>query len=107
VPKKQIFKTRLRAKLKGDIVEVKALVIHPMKIGEIDLETGVPGKGHFIEEVKCTHNDKVVMSGFWSTAVSKNPFCSFKFKGGEKGDQVEFSWKDNEGNTGSKRVRIK
>lgn len=107
MPKKQIFKTRLRAKLKGDIVEVKALVIHPMKIGEIDLETGVPGKGHFIEEVKCTHNGKVVISGFWSTAVSKDPFCSFKFKGGAKGDQVKFSWKDNEGNTGSKRTRIK
>jgi len=107
VPKKQQFRTRLRAKLKGNIVEVKALVIHPMKIGEIDLETGVPGKGHFIEEVKCTHNGKVVMSGFWSTAVSKDPFCSFKFKGGAKGDQVEFSWNDNEGNTGSKRTRIR
>jgi sulfur-oxidizing protein SoxZ len=32
-------------------------------------------------------------------AVSKNPYVSFSFKGGQKGDQLALSWVDNLGET--------
>jgi sulfur-oxidizing protein SoxZ len=101
-----IKKIRLRAKLKGDITVVKALITHPMERPGIDKD-GNPTPGHFITEVKCEHNDKEVMSALWSSGVSKNPFLGFKFKGGAKGDKVKLTWTDNQGKTGSKKVKIR
>jgi len=95
------FRTRFQAKLKNGITEVKILVSHPM-----DRESKTES-GHFIEEVKCEHNGKVVMSGIWSGGISKNPYCAFKFKGGAKGDSVKFIWKDNLDNTRTTETKIK
>jgi sulfur-oxidizing protein SoxZ len=33
--------------------------------------------------------------------VSANPFLSFKFKGGQKGDKVKVTWTDNKNDTRS------
>ena len=33
------------------------------------------------------------------TSISKDPFLSFKFKGGAKGDKVSVSWTDNKGDS--------
>jgi sulfur-oxidizing protein SoxZ len=102
------YRTRIKAELKSGITEVKALVKHPMEIGgSTDLETDIPILPHFITEVECTHQGKVVMSALWSSAVSKNPFCAFKFKGGAKGERIDFTWKDNQGNKGSSLTFIK
>ncbi len=103
------YRTRIKAELKkSGIIEVKALVKHPMEIGgSTDVETGMEIHPHFITEVECTHQGKVVMSALWSSAVSKNPFCAFKFKGGAKGDEIEFTWKDNQGGKGSSLTQIK
>jgi sulfur-oxidizing protein SoxZ len=47
------------------------------------------------------------MTANWGPAVSKNPYCSFKFRGGKKGDKVKISWTDNTGETASEEVEIK
>jgi sulfur-oxidizing protein SoxZ len=39
------------------------------------------------------------MTADWGPAVSKNPYMSFKFKGGAKGDKVKITWTDNKGET--------
>ena len=49
----------------------------------------------FIQNVTATWNGKTVLSAQWGPAVSKNPFLSFKFKGGAKGDKVQITWIDN------------
>ena len=48
-----------------------------------------------------THNGKKVLNANWGTAISKNPYLSFKLKGANKGDQLVLSWNDNLGNTDS------
>lgn len=106
---------RLKAKLKEEtaevkekITEVKALIKHPMENGlRKELETGKLVPAHFIEEVTCEYQQKVVMSAIWSGAISKNPYCAFQFKGGVKGELVKLTWKDNKGQTESKEVKIK
>ncbi|RKZ40854.1 MAG: thiosulfate oxidation carrier complex protein SoxZ [Gammaproteobacteria bacterium] len=95
------FRTRFQAKVKNGITEVKVLVTHPMD------RKSENSSGHFIDEVKCEHNGKVVMSGIWSAGISKNPYCAFKFKGGAKGDSVKFNWKDNQGNTRTTETNIR
>jgi sulfur-oxidizing protein SoxZ len=92
----------MRAKASGGITTIKALISHPMDTGLIkDKKTGKPIPAHFIQEVVCKHGDKTVMTAQWGAAISKNPYLSFKFKGGNAGDAVTLSWTDNKGNSDS------
>jgi sulfur-oxidizing protein SoxZ len=98
---------RIRAKIKGDVTEVKALMSHPMETGQRkDKKTGKKIPAHYIQEVKCDHNGKSVMVAQWGPAVSKNPYLSFKFKGAKKGDSVKISWDDNTGKNESADAKI-
>jgi len=98
---------KIRAKNKGGITTVKALMTHPMETGlRKDKKTGKKIPAHFIQEVICKWKDEVVLNANWSGAVSKNPYLSFKFKGGEKGDPIELSWVDNKGNSQSKTAKV-
>lgn len=99
---------RLRANAKGDVVEVKALLTHPMETGlRKDKKTGKPVPAHFIQEVNCTHNGKAVMTAEWGGAVSKNPYLSFKFGAGKAGDTVGIAWTDNTGAKDSVETKVK
>ncbi len=94
-------KIRLLAKTKNGTTQVKTLIKHPMNVASES------APAHFINELICKHNDKVVMSANLSVGISKNPYFSFKFKGGNKGETVMLSWSDNKGNTGSKTTKIR
>jgi sulfur-oxidizing protein SoxZ len=101
-------KMKIRAKMKGDVTEVKALMNHPMETGlRKDKKTGETIPAHFIEEVVCKWKDKVVMTALWSGGVSKNPYIAVKFKGAAKGDTIELAWKDNMGESESATAEIK
>jgi sulfur-oxidizing protein SoxZ len=99
---------RIRAKMKGDVTEVKALMSHSMETGlRKDKKTGKKIPAHFIKEVMCEHNGKQVVLANWSVAVSKNPYLSFKFKGANKGDSIKISWNDNMGKSDSAEEKVK
>jgi len=99
---------RIRAKMKGDVTEVKALMSHSMETGlRKDKKTGKKIPAHFIQEVMCDHNGKQVLGVSWSVAISKNPYLSFKFKGASKGDSVKISWNDNKGKSDTAEAKIK
>jgi sulfur-oxidizing protein SoxZ len=98
---------KARAKLKGEVTEVKALMSHPMETGlRKDKKTGEVIPAHFIQEVVCKWKDKTVMTALWSGGVSKNPYIAFKFTGAAKGDTIELSWTDNKGETDSASAEI-
>ena len=90
---------KIRANLVGDSTEVKVLMSHEMETGQRKDSQGKTIPAWFIQNVQVTHNDKVVLSAQWGTAVSKNPFFAFKFKGGAKGDKVRITWTDNHSDT--------
>ena len=86
---------KIRANLVGDSTEVKVLMSHEMETGQRKDSQGKTIPAWFIQKVNVMHNDKVVLAAQWGPAVSKNPFVSFKFKGGAKGDKVKITWVDN------------
>jgi sulfur-oxidizing protein SoxZ len=88
---------KIRANLVGDATEVKVLMSHEMETGQRKDADGKVIPAWFIQEVTATHNGKTVLSAQWGPAVAKNPFLSFKFKGGAKGDKVVITWVDNRG----------
>ena len=99
---------KIRAQAKKGVTTVKALMSHPMHTGlRKNKKTGKKIPAHFIQEVKCEHNGNVMMTALWGPAVSKNPYLSFKFKGGAKGDSIKISWVDNKGQSSTKDAKIR
>jgi len=101
------FKTKLKAKMKGDKVNVKAIVSHPMETGRRkDKKTGATIAAHYINKVVVSANGKTLLTADWTGTVSKNPYLSFNYAG-KSGDKVKISWKDNQGNSGEADKAVK
>ena len=88
---------KIRAQMAGDKVEVRVLMAHEMETGQRKDASGKTVPPWFIQNVTATCNGKTVLSAEWGTAVSKNPFLSFRFSGGKPGDKVQITWTDNHG----------
>lgn len=88
---------RIRAVQSDGVVDVKALVQHPMDSGFLKDPGGKIIPAHFIETLTFEHAGKPVFIADYGRAVSKNPYIEFKFKGGKKGDDIKAKWVDNEG----------
>ena len=97
---------KIRANVAGDSTEVKVLMAHEMETGQRKDAQGKTIPAWFIQNVNVTHGDKVVLAAQWGPAISKNPFLSFKFKGGAKGDKVKITWTDNHNDTRTDEVVI-
>lgn len=97
---------KIRATLQGDTVEVRVLMQHEMETGQRKDAAGKTIPAWHIQEVTASNNGKPVLSAQWGPAVSKNPFLSFKFKGGAKGDKVQINWTDNKGDKRSDEVVV-
>ena len=61
---------------------------------------------HYIVNVTASCNGKTVMAAEWGPSVSKNPYFSFRFKGGAKGDKLSVTWKDTDGETRTDETTI-
>lgn len=99
---------KMRATLgENGVTTVKVLISHPMDTGLVkDKKTGKFIPAHFIQEVVCEHNGTSLLTAEWGTAISKNPYLSFRFKGGKAGDTIKLNWVDNLGNSDSGEVKI-
>lgn len=97
---------RIRAALADGETTVRVLMSHVMEPGTRRDAAGALIPGHFIREVEATHNGKTVLQAQFTGAVSQNPFLSFKFKGGAKGDKVNVKWSDNKGDSRSDEATI-
>jgi sulfur-oxidizing protein SoxZ len=98
---------KVRANAQGGVTTVKCLISHPMETGQRkDSKTGKLIPAHFIQEVNADHNGSNVLTALWGPAISKNPYLSFKFSGGNAGDTLKISWVDNMGNSDSTETTI-
>ena len=99
---------KIRAKAKSGTTTVKALFSHPMETGNRkDKKTGDKIPAHHITEVTAEYNGAVVFTAQMGPAVSKNPYLSFKFKGGAAGENIKITWVDNKGKGDSLEAAIK
>ena len=88
---------KIRANLVGQETEIKVLMSHEMETGQRKDAQGAIIPAWFIQRVSVVHAGKTVLAAQWGPAVAKNPFLSFRFKGGAKGDKITVSWVDNRG----------
>ena len=98
---------KLRAKESKGVVTVKAIIKHPMETGQRkNKKTGEKIPAHFIQQVVCKANNDEVITINWGPAVSKNPYLTFAYMG-SKGDTIELTWEDNQGNKDSLQGEVK
>ena len=97
---------RVRAILNGDITDVQTLIQHPMDTGLVKDAKGEIIPARYIQQLSFEHNGKAVFLADWGTAVSKDPYVKFAFKGAAKGDELRVSWVDNLGATDSLTAKI-
>jgi sulfur-oxidizing protein SoxZ len=97
---------KIRATLKGDLADVRVLMVHPMETGQRKDTAGNLVPTHFIQEMSVRLNGKSVLEGQISQAVSRNPVFSFRLKGVKAGDKIEIAWLDNLGERSQADVAI-
>lgn len=97
---------RIRARMKDNVTEIKAILIHPMETGRRLNEAGKTVPAHFIQLVSVTLNDKTVLEAQWGTGIAKNPYLAFRVKAGKIGDRVVLRWVDNRGESNSAETTV-
>jgi sulfur-oxidizing protein SoxZ len=69
-----------------------------------DKTSGAIVPAHFIETVKVELEGKLIADCQLSTAVSRDPYLSFRLRGANSGATLQVSWMDNHG--GSDRASM-
>lgn len=91
---------KIRTKRLDGKTQIRTLISHPMEHGRNkDPKNGQLIPAHFIQQLTVKHNDKIIVSSDMGAGVSKDPYFAFMLKGGEIGDKIVISWRDNLGNT--------
>jgi len=81
---------------KGEIVEIKTLVSHPMESGQRKNSQGQTIPRKIINRMTVTYNGKPVFDAKLEPAISANPYVSFFVKATETGT-LDFAWTDDDG----------
>jgi sulfur-oxidizing protein SoxZ len=81
---------------RGEVIEIRTLVQHPMESGFRLDNTGKEIPRHIVESFDCTYNGREIFRVKLHSAVSTNPFFTFYAVATESGELV-FTWKDDQG----------
>jgi sulfur-oxidizing protein SoxZ len=83
---------------RGDLIEIKALIAHPMETGYRHDIKGEPIPRDIIKSFVCSYNGEDVFRAELFPAVAANPFIAFNVVASESG-VLTFSWTDDHGQT--------
>lgn len=90
---------------KGEIVEIKALIRHPMESGFRRGSRGEVIPRDIITRFECDLNGQRVFASDFHPAVAANPLITFHMRASESGD-LTFRWIDQNGQVWSEIASI-
>ena len=90
---------------KGEVIELKALIQHPMESGFRRGSRGEVITRNIITRFECTYNQELVFSADFTPAIAANPILTFYTVATETGE-LEFRWTDQNGDSWSDRKSI-
>ena len=85
----------VRAK-RGEVIEIKTLIAHPMETGYRVGPTGTAIPRDIINRFLCTYNGTEVFRAELFPTIAANPFIAFFTVATESGE-LAFSWTDDRG----------
>jgi sulfur-oxidizing protein SoxZ len=81
---------------RGEIIEIKALIAHPMETGYRRTQVGTPVPRDIIRRFECTYNGAPVFRADLHPAIAANPFFAFTTIATESGT-LTFRWTGDNG----------
>ena len=90
---------------RGEVVEIKALILHPMETGFRPGPNGRIIPRNIIERFTATWNGAEIFAIEMSPAIAANPFVSFFARADESGTVI-LRWTGDEGFAVEERVAI-
>jgi sulfur-oxidizing protein SoxZ len=82
----------------GDIVEIRAMIAHPMETGYRQGPNGAMIPRNIIRRFVCTYDGAEVFAADFHPAVSANPYLAFSTRATTSGT-LTFAWTDDAGLT--------
>ena len=79
----------------GEVIELKAMIRHPMETGYRRDRYGKQIPRHILKRFECRYNGEVVFAADFFPAVAADPFLTFYTRATESG-RLEFRWIDQE-----------
>jgi sulfur-oxidizing protein SoxZ len=90
---------------KGEVIEIKTLISHPMETGQRRDPAGQPIPRDIIHSFSCAYNGVEVFRAELHPAISANPYIAFFTVATESGF-LGFTWTDDQGNVQTETVAI-
>jgi sulfur-oxidizing protein SoxZ len=90
---------------RGEIVEIKALISHPMETGYRPKGDGTFFPRDIIQKFVCTLNGEEIFRADFYPATAANPFIAFSTVAREGGLLV-FSWIDDKGEAQQESAKL-
>ncbi len=90
---------------RGDIVEVRIAIQHPMETGFRMDNNGRVIPKNTVSSLVCRYNGAEVFRAEMGSGIAANPYLQFYFLAQDSGN-VELSWVDDAGETGAASAAI-
>lgn len=90
---------------RGEVIEVRAMIAHPMETGYRQDAQGRPRPRHIIRRFTCAYDGAQVFAADFHPAMSANPFVAFTTLATRSG-VLTFSWTDDKGVTATATAEI-
>lgn len=90
---------------RGEPVEVRAMVMHPMESGFRLDNVGQRIPRHIVTSFTCTYGGKQVFGARLHPAVAANPYFVFYVLAGDSAN-LEFAWTDDRGEIATHKVML-
>ena len=91
---------------RGEVIEIKALISHPMETGYRHTYNGQVVPRDIIHSFVCTYNGEEVFRADLFPAIAANPFISFSTVATQSGT-IKLAWTDDHGDTQTHSAEIK
>ena len=91
---------------RGDVIDVRALVEHPMATGLFRDPEGKPIPAHFVNDVSVMYGDQEAAHFVWTSGISRDPFVEFSLVANREAP-LKITWKDNRGGAYEQAVEIR
>jgi sulfur-oxidizing protein SoxZ len=90
---------------KGEVIEIKAMIQHPMESGFRRDNRGAPIARDIITRFECDYDGETVFAADFLPGIAANPFLTFYTTATQSGELV-FRWRDQNGMAWSDTARI-
>jgi sulfur-oxidizing protein SoxZ len=94
-----------RSARRGEIIEIKTLIAHPMETGYRPGPNGVILPRDIVQRFTCVYNGEEVFSADLYPAIAANPFITFTTVATDSGI-IAFTWTGDNGFAQTESVRI-